>query len=101
MAKAGDKNNTRDQTNDILTQLGHPGRRPTLTDDGRKRVRSHAKRRTTMQSNSLLTRRSALMLATGIAAIVVVGCKPAEGQVITVHKHPNCGCCSGWVRHLQ
>src|SRR5262245_5107389 len=54
-----------------------------------------------MQSNSLLTRRSALMLATGIAAIVVVGCKPAEGQVITVHKHPNCGCCSGWVKHLQ
>jgi hypothetical protein len=54
-----------------------------------------------MQSTSLLTRRSALILATGIAAIAVVGCKEAEGQIITVHKHPNCGCCSGWVRHLQ
>ena len=54
-----------------------------------------------MQSNSLLTRRSALILATGVAAIAMVGCKAAAGQIITVHRHPNCGCCSGWVKHLQ
>src|SRR5262245_26616229 len=54
-----------------------------------------------MQSTSLLTRRSALFLATGFAAIAVVGCTAAEGQVITVHKHPKCGCCSGWVSHMQ
>jgi len=54
-----------------------------------------------MQSNSLLTRRSALFLATGTAAIALFGCTAAEGRIITVHKHPKCGCCSGWVRHLQ
>jgi hypothetical protein len=47
------------------------------------------------------TRRSAVVL---IAAAVVLpsaaGAAPAE-QIITVHKDPNCGCCSGWVRHLQ
>jgi hypothetical protein len=25
----------------------------------------------------------------------------AEGSAILVHKDPNCGCCSGWVRHLK
>jgi hypothetical protein len=24
-----------------------------------------------------------------------------EKEVITVHKDPTCGCCSGWVKHLQ
>ena len=58
-----------------------------------------------MQPNSLLTRRSALMLATGVAAGVaafaVVGTRADAGQTITVHKHPQCGCCVGWVRHMQ
>jgi hypothetical protein len=58
-----------------------------------------------MQSVSLLTRRSALMLATGIAtgiaAIAVVRSRAAEGQIVTVHKHPKCGCCLGWVKHLE
>src|ERR1700694_5283161 len=47
-----------------------------------------------------LTRRSALFAA--------FGCLPptgvllaAEEPVITVHKDPSCGCCSGWVQHLQ
>jgi hypothetical protein len=25
----------------------------------------------------------------------------AEEQLITVHRDPNCGCCLGWVQHLQ
>jgi hypothetical protein len=25
----------------------------------------------------------------------------AEEPVVTVHKDPDCGCCSGWVKHLQ
>jgi hypothetical protein len=40
-------------------------------------------------------------LATGIAAIAVIGSKAAEGQIVTVHKHPKCGCCLGWVKHLE
>ena len=34
------------------------------------------------------------MLHTGVALA-------AEQPPITVHKDPSCGCCSGWVRHLQ
>jgi hypothetical protein len=60
-----------------------------------------------MQSSSLLTRRSALFLTTGlalttgIAAIAVARTKAADGPIVTVHKHPKCGCCMGWVSHLQ
>jgi hypothetical protein len=54
-----------------------------------------------MALHSSLTRRSALILATGTAAFALTGSSAAEEQVITVHKDPNCGCCSGWVRHLQ
>jgi hypothetical protein len=54
-----------------------------------------------MQSIFLLTRRSALILAAGTAAIAVVRSNAAEGQIITVHQDPNCGCCHGWVKHLQ
>jgi hypothetical protein len=35
---------------------------------------------------------SLLQLGTGFAA---------AQQVITVHRDPNCGCCLGWVQHLQ
>ena len=27
--------------------------------------------------------------------------RAAEQQIVTVHKDPSCGCCSGWVKHLQ
>src|SRR5256885_3572537 len=59
----------------------------------------------TMSSPSIvhsrsLTRRSAL----GIAALALV--KPsvsafAQTPAILVHKDPDCGCCAGWVRHLE
>ena len=53
-----------------------------------------------MSRCSWLTRRSALTLLAGTAALSVSQSR-AEEQVITVHKDPNCGCCTGWVEHLQ
>jgi hypothetical protein len=52
------------------------------------------------------TRRSALMLIAGAAALPAAALPAAaraapRDQVITVHKDPSCGCCSGWVAHLQ
>ena len=46
-----------------------------------------------------LTRRSALItIASLLQARVAFA---AQKPLITVHKDPNCGCCSGWVQHLQ
>jgi hypothetical protein len=46
-----------------------------------------------------LTRRSALVaMASVVQARVAFA---AEEPSITVHKDPSCGCCSGWVQHLQ
>jgi hypothetical protein len=47
-----------------------------------------------------LTRRSVLF--TAVASLLQTSTLFAgEKQVITVHKDPACGCCSGWVEHLQ
>jgi len=47
-----------------------------------------------------LTRRSALF--TAVASLLQTSTLFArEKQVIAVHKDPTCGCCSGWVQHLQ
>jgi hypothetical protein len=47
-----------------------------------------------------LTRRSALIAA--LASLLQIHPLFAgEKEVITVHKDPTCGCCSGWVEHLQ
>jgi hypothetical protein len=46
-----------------------------------------------------LTRRSALVAA--VAPLLQPGAVLAAEQPITVHKDPACGCCSGWVEHLQ
>jgi hypothetical protein len=47
------------------------------------------------------TRRTALTLLAGTAVLPLAGAWAAEDEVITVHKDPNCGCCTGWVQHLQ
>jgi hypothetical protein len=47
-----------------------------------------------------LTRRSALF-ATVASLLQTSTLFAGEKQVITVHKDPACGCCSGWVGHLQ
>jgi hypothetical protein len=47
-----------------------------------------------------LTRRSALFAA--LASLLPIGIVFAgKKEMITVHKDPTCGCCSGWVEHLQ
>jgi hypothetical protein len=51
-------------------------------------------------AGSRLTRRSALFAAIG-SLLPGRPLHAAEEPVITVHKDPNCGCCSGWVQHLQ
>lgn len=48
---------------------------------------------------SHLTRRNAITL---LAAVVLPTAAFAEPRGrIRVHKDPDCGCCSGWVQHLQ
>jgi hypothetical protein len=47
-----------------------------------------------------LTRRSALMAAAA-SLLPSTALIAAEEPAITVHKDPTCGCCSGWVAHLQ
>lgn len=54
-----------------------------------------------MSSNFPPTRRSALLVAVWTAVLARTRSRAAEEQMITVHKDPSCGCCSGWVRHLQ
>jgi hypothetical protein len=49
----------------------------------------------------LPTRRSAVVVIAAAAVLPAAGLWAAEEQVITVHKDPNCGCCTGWVEHLR
>ncbi len=53
-----------------------------------------------MTHHKALTRRSVLALIGGIAVLPIRPSWAAEDQ-ITVHRDPNCGCCSGWVQHLR
>jgi len=47
-----------------------------------------------------MTRRR--MLIAGAASLLQIGAVSAATEaLITVHKDPTCGCCSGWVQHLQ
>ena len=47
-----------------------------------------------------LTRRSAITSAAAFL-LFVRSANSAEEQVVTVHKDLRCGCCSGWMQHLQ
>ena len=52
------------------------------------------------QIDPKLTRRSVLVV--GAASLLQSGTPVAAAEpAITVHKDPSCGCCSGWVQHLQ
>ena len=47
-----------------------------------------------------MTRRR--MLIAGAASLLQIGAVSAATEaLITVHKDPTCGCCSGWVQHLH
>lgn len=48
---------------------------------------------------SAITRRVILM--SGAAAALLPGVAAAAQPSITVHKDPNCDCCTGWVAHLE
>src|SRR5262245_34643238 len=54
-----------------------------------------------MSSIVPLTRRSAILGIAGTALFAMTKGRAADEQIITVHKDPSCGCCSGWVKHLQ
>ena len=42
------------------------------------------------------------VLVAGAASMLQVGTLSAAAQpVVSVHRDPNCGCCLGWVQHLQ
>lgn len=53
-----------------------------------------------MSRRSSFTRRSVLSLLAGTSSFPLVQ-SWAEEQLVTVHKDPNCGCCTGWAEHLQ
>ena len=48
-----------------------------------------------------LSRRSALLLAASAMIFPTARSDARENQVVTVHKDPNCDCCSRWVQHLH
>lgn len=53
-----------------------------------------------MHKLSTTTRRSALAIfLAGLVAPTFSA--SALSSAVTVHKDPNCGCCTGWVRHLK
>ena len=49
----------------------------------------------------LHTRRSAALLLAGLPLAFTFPAQAAAPAAITVHKDPNCGCCTGWVEHLK
>src|SRR5262249_27413872 len=51
-------------------------------------------------ANKALTRRGVLAIIGGTAILPIQTTWAVENQ-ITVHRDPACGCCSGWVQHLQ
>ncbi|MBJ7404303.1 MAG: DUF411 domain-containing protein [Bradyrhizobium sp.] len=48
-----------------------------------------------------MTRRSLVRLMAAAALGWPAAAAFGEETTITVHKDPNCGCCSGWVQHLR
>jgi hypothetical protein len=52
-----------------------------------------------MTRYSKITRRAALSL---LGAAALAPCSAwAAWPLVTVHKDPTCGCCSGWIAHLE
>ena len=47
-----------------------------------------------------MSRRSALTLVVGIGALIIGRGEASERSAVTIHKDPNCGCCTGWAQHL-
>jgi hypothetical protein len=47
------------------------------------------------------TRRAMLVVLASVGGVLFLGRSGAAEPTITVHKDPTCGCCTGWVHHLQ
>src|SRR5437764_124658 len=47
----------------------------------------------------MITRRTAIVLCASV--VLPFSAHATPRPLVTVHKDPNCGCCSGWVAHLQ
>jgi hypothetical protein len=45
--------------------------------------------------------RRAALLSFAAVLVPIRSSNAAERPPVTVHKDPNCGCCSGWVEHLE
>jgi hypothetical protein len=52
-----------------------------------------------MPKSPSFSRRSAFALVAGMGVFTVRSGR-AQTRAITVHKDPNCGCCTGWAEHL-
>jgi len=52
-------------------------------------------------SDVCITRRSAFVVLAGLSVAPGPTALAAGESVVTVHKDPNCGCCSRWVQHLR
>jgi hypothetical protein len=48
-----------------------------------------------------IARRSFLGVIAAVLAGRTIASAAAANPVVTVHKDPNCGCCSGWADHLR
>jgi hypothetical protein len=48
-----------------------------------------------------ISRRLFAQALVGLAVVGPVRTSAATWPSVTVHKDPNCGCCSGWVAHLE
>jgi hypothetical protein len=51
--------------------------------------------------SDISTRRALLTLMTSAVAALLAAPAVSQALAITVHKDPNCGCCTGWARHLR
>ena len=53
-----------------------------------------------MPKSLSLSRRSVFALVAGMGMLGISSGRASQNRVITVHKDPNCGCCTGWAEHL-
>lgn len=54
-----------------------------------------------MSTQASVNRRSALGLAASALLLATVPVAANSKPALTVWKDPNCGCCTGWVKHLR
>ncbi|MPZ39267.1 MAG: DUF411 domain-containing protein [Rhizobiales bacterium] len=47
-----------------------------------------------------LSRRSVFALVAGAGILIIGNGRASQHRIITVHKDPNCSCCTGWAQHL-